>query len=175
MTSWARPMGADGGVLVMHLRRGASLEELRELLAPWWEELTYLGSRGGGLRSRTEWITDYLTRAADGERCVFGAYGTDLGDQVQWGELRDWMEDLEDALSDPARSLGVGGTFADYAEEAATRPDDAIISWRSDSRWEELLLSGMTDRLRPMLIQEWRDRLEGILWGLDPERRETWT
>lgn len=38
-------MGADGGVCWVDLREGATSDDLERLLAPWWYDLTNLGSR----------------------------------------------------------------------------------------------------------------------------------
>jgi len=114
-------MGADGGVLVVTLKPGATEEELQELLFPWWHDFTYLGSRGGGLGSRSEWIRACRQGVHAADRFVFGGYGTDLPNTFGWDNLADIATDLEDALSDPARGLPDGATFGDYAEECWTR------------------------------------------------------
>jgi len=168
-------MGADGGVVWVNLREGASREALQRLLAPWWWQLTRLGSRTYE-DSRVEWLREH---AHEHPHAVFGGYGTDLCDLLGWGDLGAWLHELDDALTDPARGLPDGATFGDLCDEIATRPAGW---WSSGDRcgpvgatWEAELTGPEAEHLRGQLIDAWLAAVRALLDGDTVHSVETWT
>lgn len=65
-------MGADGGVGWVVLRDGKTAADLRVLLRPWWDSLTYVGGGDFAEESREEFIRNHRLKNA-----IYGGYGTD--------------------------------------------------------------------------------------------------
>lgn len=151
-------------------------EVLQRLLAPWWWQLTYLGSRGGGLYARDAWLREH---GHEHPRAVFGGYGTDLPETLGWDDLGAWLEELDDALTDPARGLPDGATFGDLCDEIATRP----AGWWSSGdscgpvgvAWEAELTGPEAEHLRGQRIDAWLDAVRAQLDGTSAQRVKTWT
>ena len=63
---------ADGGVGWVVLRDGKTAADLRVLLRPWWDSLTYVGGGDFAEESREEFIRNHRLKNA-----IYGGYGTD--------------------------------------------------------------------------------------------------
>jgi hypothetical protein len=165
-------MGADGGVCWVDLRPGAHVETLQRLLAPWWYELTYLGSRTYA-DSRNRWIDEHQEELPN---AVFGGYGTDLYDTVTWRDLSEWVREVEDAITDPARGFVGTPTFQDLLDEIDTRPP----SWWStgegfNERWESLLRRPAGAPLLTVPLGAWVEGVRTTLTHTDADHVSTWT
>lgn len=162
-------MGADGGVAYASLR--ADLATAQALLAPWWESLTYLGSRSYG-DSRRAWM-----RERDTSRLLVGAYGTDLAAVIATvSDLPAWVDALDDALTEPVRGLPDGATFDDYLDEIDTRPPQSYVYdylGESERAWIDDLRRA-SPAFRAQSIATWLDAVRRAI-VLDVRHEETWT
>lgn len=166
-------MGADGGVCWVELREGATLDDLERLLAPWWYDLTNLGSRTYE-DSRRAWIAE---QGHEHPRAVFGGYGTDLPDDLTWRDLDAWVREVDDAITDPARGLPEGATFGDYLGEVDTRGSGWWTSGDASSaavQWEDTLRRH-GQALLPMRLDAWVEGVRGALVSTHASSVGTWT
>lgn len=167
-------VGADGGVAWVTLHREEDLALLAAMLAPWWEDLTNLGSRENE-NSRLAFIDERL-----GPRDVPGGYGTDLYDGPTWCALGAWLEDLEDAVTDPWAGLDAGATFDDYLTELDTRATThcAMATTRAGVEWERELrrhLTSVSGSFGTTQVLAWVTQVRSLLVSVEAGKRETWT
>lgn len=64
-------MGADGGVGWVVLRDGKTAADLRVLLRPWWDSLTYVGGGDFAEESREEFIRGRSSLGITGSRMPY--------------------------------------------------------------------------------------------------------
>ena len=161
-------MGADGGVCWIVVRDVESLKSVPDLLAPWWSDITYMGSRSYE-DSRYNWIDGVNLPLA-----LFGGYGTDIDyGRCSLRGLDSWLEYLEDSLTSGYKGLSVDATFSDFLEEIDTRGNCFVYEESNFEFWIQNLREH-GEVLMDVKIQNWLDDIRGrIVSG--PHWEETWT